>query len=81
MKWAKTTKYQATLSVDGIIHNVVLEYDDSYALFVNRQYIMDLEYMPEYDELVSIIEEQVSIDYAASQAMAIQSKNIRYNGF
>jgi hypothetical protein len=66
MKWAKTTKYQASITIGGKVFNVICErdLDDCLTLTVNGEYLCDLEALPTYEELVEQIEQQLILEEA-----------------
>ena len=64
MRWAKTTKYQASLMVDFKAFSIVCEggEGEDYALSINGEYIRDVQTLPTYEELVEEINQQESIE-------------------
>lgn len=64
MKWAKTTRYQTSVHLNGRVYNVLCESDfnDGYTLYINRQLITDIETLPTLDELTDIIADNTQIE-------------------
>jgi hypothetical protein len=68
MRWAKTTKYQASVMINLKAYNIVCEGEagEDYALSVNGEYIRDVSALPEYEELVQIIDEELMLEEEAN---------------
>ena len=68
MRWAKTTKYQASVMINLKAYNIVCEgeADEDYALSVNGEYIRYVSALPEYEELVQIIDEELMLEEEAN---------------
>lgn len=70
MKWAKTVRYQTSVQIEGQIFNVLLEgdFDNSFAMYINKEYTCDVEALPEYEELEQIIREEIELEDRAHVA-------------
>lgn len=57
MKWAKTVRYQTTLKLGRGVYNVLCEsdFDDGYAVYINKEFVTDVETLPSQEELEDII--------------------------
>lgn len=74
MKWYKTVRHQAILSIDGEVFNILCEDDDGIALSINGEYVRDVDTIPTYDELIDVIGE-----YAQLERMA-EDRSFAING-
>ena len=74
MKWAKTVRYQASVEVQGQVFNVLLEgdFDDSFAMYINKEYTCDVEGLPDYDRLEEIIRDEIELEDRAHVAFPPQ---------
>lgn len=70
MKWAKTTRYQTSVRIEGQVFNVLLEsdFENSFAVYVNSEYTCEVEALPEYEELEQIIREEIELEDRAHVA-------------
>lgn len=63
MNWATTIKHQVTVVLDErAFHICVEEEDGDLMLSINNEYVRDVEALPEYEELVEIIEEELTVN-------------------
>ncbi len=72
MKWAKTVRYQATISVDGEIFNIRLEkdFDEDFAVYINSEYIRDVENIPTREELEEMVGDTIELEKKAEDSLA-----------
>lgn len=72
MKWAKTVKYQTTLQVGRILYNVRCEsdFDDGFSVYVNNEFVSDVEKLPTEEELVQIISDNLDIESTIKHGLA-----------
>lgn len=70
MRWAKTTKYQASVMINLKAYNILCEgdIDEDYALSINGEYIKDVSTLPDYEEIVQIVSEEIELEDAARSA-------------
>lgn len=74
MKWAKTTRYQSTITIRNKVFNVLCEsdFDNGFAVYINGEFLADFEELPTRDQLVNTISEYNTLEntikdgYAAS---------------
>ncbi len=64
MKWAKTVKYQASISVEGEVFNILCEndFDDELAMSINGEYVCNIKQLPSHEDLVDYVSEQRTIE-------------------
>lgn len=75
MKWYKTVRHQAILSIDGETFNVLCEDDNGIALSINGEYVTDVDTIPTYDELIEFISEYAQIErMAEDRSFAINGR-------
>ena len=70
MNWAKTIKYQASVSFDGELYNVLCEGEDGedFALMINGEYICDVAELPTSNELMDYVDQHVTLETMARQS-------------
>lgn len=71
MKWIETKRYQAPVSVNGEMFNVLCEDDGGIALSINGDYVKDLDELPAQEELVGIIMEYAYIESLAEETAGV----------
>lgn len=70
MTWGKTTRFQRGVLVNGRVYNVLCESDEDgvYALYLNKEYLRDVDSLPTQAELKKYIREQNKINNIALNA-------------
>jgi hypothetical protein len=73
MQWAKTTKYQTTIKVGRKLYNVLCEsdFDDGFAVYINRQFVADIEALPTKEELIDIIADNNQLESTIKDGLAL----------
>lgn len=56
MRW--TIQHVSTILIGLTPYRVVAEEDDGVALYINNEYVKDVDELPTYEELVELVEEQ-----------------------
>lgn len=60
MRW--TTQHVSTILIGLTPYRVVAEEDDGIALYINNEYVKDVDGLPTYEELVELVEEQDKVN-------------------
>lgn len=63
MRW--TIQHVSTILIGLTPYRVVAEEDDGIALYINNEYVKDVDELPTYEELVELVEEQNRVDQLA----------------
>jgi hypothetical protein len=72
MKWAKTVRYQTTAKVGRKVYNVLCEsdFDDGFAIYVDKQFVADVDTLPTMEELTDIILENRELEETIKDGLA-----------
>lgn len=67
MRWATSVRHQTSIAVNGKIYNILCDgaKDEDLALCVNGEYICDVQTLPDRDELIGFIEENIRLNRLA----------------
>lgn len=79
MKYITTTRHQVALSVDGEVFNIVVEDDNGLALYINKDYVKDVDELPNSDELIQVVREYAELEEIAdATSIALNGKTFSF---
>lgn len=71
MRWTKTITHQTSVEIDGKYHVVTCEEDnEEFALFIDGEYICDVDKLPTKDEIAEQINQQNILEDEANMIFA-----------
>lgn len=70
MRWAKSVRYQSSISYQDEVYNIICDRDeyDDIALSINGEYVCDLNELPTQEELEGYVDDYVTIETMARQS-------------
>lgn len=72
MEWGKTVRYQTSMSIGHKVYNVLCEsdFDDGFSVYVNGEFVADVEGLPTREQLEDIIAENSQLELTIKTGFA-----------